>query len=451
MIVAFDMDASEKKQVLSSLKRFISELEKIGIDLAIYLEVWDRKLGKGIDDVLAGGGKTELVTGPQIWVTIQKFEKQLDQAQVPFIVLDEVEEKKVEFLIKPYLPKRKLSILEGDPGVGKSYVTASIAAAISKGGRAMGVQLNTSGKVLILNGEDDVADTIKPRLMKFSANLKNIIAQKNHFVLDDEGVETLEIYLRKYNPVLVIIDPIVSSLGGNVDMHRANEVRGRLSPLVKLAAIYDCSILIVRHLNKDSRGKSLYRGQGSIDFVAACRSAMLIGKDNQNKDIRALFHTKASTSKEGEPIAYTITDDGFEWLGKTDLKIHDVLASDMSQGSNSSALDEAKEFLEKLLSEKVMSAKEVQDYAADEGISKASLKRAKKELGVRSVKISIEGGKQGEGGWSWTLKPEKDSVVQEGQCTGTTIMPPLNPTTDHLDISAHIVDKSENPRWFNEI
>ncbi len=198
--------------------------------------------------------------------------------------LSDVQPEEVQWLWKPYLPIGKVTLLEGDPESGKSYLSLAIAAHVTKGHGlpAYGTQpagSRTPRNVLLLTGEDGTADTVLPRLLKVGGDstrvfqLRGIVQTK-----DDKDVELsitldavthIEEALKQFQPELVVVDPFQSFLGSHVDMHRANEIRPVLDGLGKLAAKYGCAIVLIRHLKKDTAGGANYRGLGSIDIYAA--------------------------------------------------------------------------------------------------------------------------------------------------------------------------------------
>ncbi|MDP2726169.1 MAG: AAA family ATPase, partial [Dehalococcoidia bacterium] len=206
----------------------------------------------------------------------------------PVVVrLDSVTPEQVEFLWHPYIPLGKLTILEGDPGLGKSWLALAIAAAISRGVKLPGATDPWGpADILLLSAEDGLADTITPRLDAMGADRGRITAITG--IATDKGergfslaehLDLLEEVLTQYRPIFVILDPLVSFLGAGVDMYRANEVRAILAPLASLAERCRAAILAIRHLTKSGRDKAIYRGQGNIDFVAAARSVILAGKE----------------------------------------------------------------------------------------------------------------------------------------------------------------------------
>lgn len=141
--------------------------------------------------------------------------------QSALVCLSDVKRENVNWLWCPFIPFSKVTIIEGDPGLGKSHITLTLAAAVSLGGILPTGENCEEGNVLLLSAEDGLADTIKPRLETFGANTDKIFAPRETFSLDDEGLLKLDALMQEIAPKLVIIDPIVAYLGGKVDMNKA--------------------------------------------------------------------------------------------------------------------------------------------------------------------------------------------------------------------------------------
>ena len=175
-------------------------------------------------------------------------ENQTETSKV--VCLADVEPEQVSFLWHPYIPQGKLTIIEGDPGVGKSWLTYALATATAAGSGPAGWANSDAGNILMLSVEDGLADTIRPRLDLMRANVKRIFALLGALVFDDAGLLQLEVAIIDYKPALVVIDPLVAYLGAKVDMHRANETRAVMARLAGIAERYGCAIVAVRHLTK---------------------------------------------------------------------------------------------------------------------------------------------------------------------------------------------------------
>ncbi len=324
------------------------------------------------------------------------------------VCLADVEPEPVKFLWKPYIPLGKVTLLDGDPGQGKSYLTASLAASLSKGEPLPEEMVRREPcKTLLLSAEDGLADTLRPRLDGLGANPRFVFAYPGPVDLSTEpGRETLAKLMERHRPALVVVDPIVCYLGVGVDMHRANEVRGVMAPLAALAAEYRCAVLAVRHLTKARAGRALHSGLGSVDFVAGARSVLLAGSSADDPPERALLHIKSNLAAPGPALSYAL-DGGFRWCGKSGLTETDLLKA-APETESAPARREAEEFLRAVLAAGPVPSKEVKLVATEEGISESALRRAKEALGV----VSQREGFGPSGRFLWTL-PEALEAVGE--------------------------------------
>lgn len=323
------------------------------------------------------------------------------------IYLDTIETQELTFLWYPYIPLGKLTLLEGDPGVGKSWIMLAVTTAISQGhGLPPNFGPNDIGYTLIASAEDGLADTIKPRLALMQAETSNICAIDGLFTLDDTGFEILEGYIKQVKPILVIIDPLVAYLSGEMDINKANQVRYATARLARSAEKYNLAMVAVRHLTKGSSVKPLYRGLGSIDFTASARSVLLSGHDPESPETRGIVHIKSNLSPKGDPIGFKITRErAFEWLTSSTLTADQILAAGKG---DTSALNVVKTFLMDALGGGEQLARDIYTEADNLGISKATLNRARLELKVVSYN-QAEPGKRGAGKWYMRL-PGDDKI-----------------------------------------
>jgi hypothetical protein len=219
---------------------------------------------------------------------------------------------------------------------------------------------------------------------------------------DDAGFALMENYIIEVKPTLFIIDPLVAYLGAGMDFHRANETRPVMARLAKLAETYQMAILPVRHLAKGGMNKAIYRGIGSIDFTAACRSVLLAGCDAENDQNLAIVHIKSNIAAKGASQGYQLRDDNFYWTGESSLTSTQILAGDDNSG-NRSEKDEAADFLRDELANGPVPAKDVYRNAEGAGISKRTLERAKKQIGIVTGRLREKGKPGGGGFWTWQL------------------------------------------------
>lgn len=359
--------------------------------------------------------------------------------RLPVLVrLADVEPEAVSWLWEPYVARRKLTLLEGDPGLGKTWMALFLAAIISKGGPWPGpgsaAETRHPENIIYMTAEDGLADTLRPRLDQAGADVTRVHALTG--TLDDDGVlqpltladnGVLRRALEQVTPALLVVDPIQGYMGAGVDMHRANEVRPVLARLAALAEEFNCAALCIRHLGKSAQDRAVYRGLGSIDFAAAARSILLAGADPKDPTgtRRALAQVKNSLGPIAPTLGYAITPEGFCWTGLSDLTAKDLLAPDPGPPKTSRA-EEAEAFLRDVLKDGPRPQKEIRAEAEDNGIKWHTLKRAKEQLEIESLKD----GKSGI--WSWKL-PQGDQASDEDQNSLNTqngLLAPLasNPT-----------------------
>ena len=229
----------------------------------------------------------------------------------------EVQSTDVRWLWYPFIAIGKITLLQGDPGDGKSTMMMNLIAELSTGGKTPdGCKIGAPQKVIYQCSEDGVSDTIKPRLERCGADCRKIafINEEvyNGLTLDDERIRQAII---EFRPRLVVIDPIQAYLGSDSDLQIAGRARKLMRRLGMWAAGYDCAIVLIGHLNKKEGSKGLYRSLGSIDVVAAARSVLQVERDTENPDIRIVHQIKNSLAPTAEDIRFSISaDKGFRWL-----------------------------------------------------------------------------------------------------------------------------------------
>ena len=304
-----------------------------------------------------------------------------------------IEATETEWLWYPYIPYGKVTIIQGDPGEGKTTLALNIAAALTRGKAVTGDTVDpVSGKelfpvpVLFQTAEDGLADTVKPRLVAADADCGYISGvDESHYPLTiTDG--RLEEALRLTSARLVILDPLQAYLGSDVDMHRANEIRPVMSYLANMAEQFGCAIVLIGHMNKNMGAKAAYRGLGSIDLTAAARSVLLVARDKSDPDRRIVMQIKSSLAREGKPVAFRLGENNaFTFEGECEADPENVLLGlGTSQPKQS---DLARDFLRAELGSGEMKAIQVLlDKAVKKGLSIDSLRIAKKELNVRSIK-----------------------------------------------------------------
>lgn len=307
----------------------------------------------------------------------------------------DIELQEVDWLWKPYFPLGKISFIAGDPGVGKSYITAYLASIISKGERFPFSNIKVpQGEVIIQNGEDGAGDTIKKRLTVFDANCEKvhiIELEKEHEMEEDlllTDIDELDNILNELKPKLVVFDPITAFIGKGVSTNSAVEVRRCLKPIGKLAEKYNCAIVFVIHRGKGTQGgNQLHRMLGSVDFGGIARSVVSIGISPKNKEEKLLMHTKHNLTEKGLTIAFKILDDdGIIWLGTREYLQDDEILNNDNMGIKSTARDVAKDFIIDYLEEKGKSKYEdMVSSASKYSISEKTLERARNDLKEENI------------------------------------------------------------------
>jgi len=317
--------------------------------------------------------------------------KMKDHKAIP---LQDIESEEVQYLWYPYIPIGKLTSIEGDPGVGKSWLTAAILSAVSIGHGLPDMIETDPTNSLLLSAEDGAADTIKPRLIKMGADCEKIFIIPDLFSLDEAGLIQLEKHIKEMKPRLVVIDPLVAYVGSKIDLNRSNQMRGFLTQLGGVAQRNSCAVVFIRHLTKGARDKGIYRGAGSIDITATCRSVLLIGMNQRNPKERGMVHIKSNLSAKGKPRGFELKDGVFDWC-ESDLNEFDILSPDSYTHSKS---DQATLFLKRSLADGPIPALQIIEEAKANNVSTTTLYRVKKELGVESKKTNVAGN------WEWALK-----------------------------------------------
>lgn len=323
--------------------------------------------------------------------------------------LSDVRPERIDWLWPARIPIGKLTILDGDPGLGKSTLSLDLAARVSCG-RPMPDEVvgRPPAGVVLLSAEDGLADTIRPRLDAAGADVSRVVALTAVYADGSDRLPTLPADLDRleaaivgHGAELVIIDVLMAYLAGEVNAHRDQDVRGALAPLAAMAEQTGAAIVVLRHLNKSTGGPAVYRGGGSIGIVGAARSALVVGRDPDDETRLVLAVTKANLAPVPPSLAYRIVDhDGagaIAWEGASSLTAAQLLSVPTSS-EDRSALDEAKAVLRDLLGAGAVPAKDVQRQARDAGISDATLRRAKDGLGVKSIRPDGFTGP-----WSWVL------------------------------------------------
>ena len=301
----------------------------------------------------------------------------------------------VRWLWYPFIAVGKITLLQGDPGDGKSTMMMNLIATVTTGGTLpTGVQLEKAEKVIYQCSEDGAADTIKPRLEKEGADCRKVAFVNEEIAggltLDDERIRKAII---EFRPRLVVIDPIQAYLSSDTDLQIAGRERRLMHHLGMWATAYDCAIVLIGHLNKKEGAKGLYRSLGSIDVVAASRSVLQVERNPENPCIRLVRQIKNSLGPDGAEIGFFITEeDGFQWLDSSDKQSDE--AQKYSADFKTKA-EKASFLIKKLLAEGDMPSKGIHETLKKAGISRRTIEETKKVLGIQSYRKMRR--------WYWTI------------------------------------------------
>ena len=293
--------------------------------------------------------------------------------------MSEVELQEINWLWYPYIARGKITMIQGDPGEGKTTLALRLAAACTTGQAFPGMTITEPVNVIYQTAEDRLGDTIKPRLMEAGADedrVLNIVEDTFSLTLLDERIEAAIV---QTGAKLMILDPVQGYVGEKVDMNRANEIRSVMKNVAAVAERTGCTIVLVGHLNKMQSANSAYRGLGSIDFRAAARSVLLVGRMKKEPNVRDIVHDKSSLAPEGKSIAFSLGDEnGFRWLdGYNDITADELLCGFNAETKTAAAEELIREVLsggEKIPCDTIFS------MAAAKGISRRTVNEAKKNI-----------------------------------------------------------------------
>lgn len=335
---------------------------------------------------------------------------ELKQRTGPISMADVVETK-ITYLWHPYIPFNRVTLLGGDPGAGKTFITAALAAALSRGDSLPGEEdgVREPMNTLMISAEDDPGDTLKPRLRNLRADMRRVFIEQSAIVLDSDGIKAISDMVDVTNAKLLVIDPIVAYFGSGKDMNRANDVRPIMQALKALADKKKIAIVVVRHNRKASpgspEGKKLYSGYGSIDFTAAVRSELAVERGKGDKNF--FYHIKMNSGPLGKGIKYYIEnmydDTGlFHWDGFLDIN---------AKGTGSIT----KKFRDELVAQQWLFdhlkdkpegdlAKNIIALAQMAGISQTKIEHMKRGIAT-SYRVNKE--------WLWKLDPNSKPVEHD--------------------------------------
>lgn len=324
--------------------------------------------------------------------------------ELKLIRMNEVEATEISWLWYPYIPFGKITVIQGDPGNGKTTAVLAIASAVTTGvllpeSKAILEPMN----VIFQTAEDGLGDTVKPRLVQSGADCGRVIVideSEKELSLSDLRIEQA---ITQTGARLFILDPLQAYLGADVDMHRANEIRPVLKRISAVAEKTDCAVVVIGHLNKGSN-KSQYRGLGSIDIQAAARSVLTVGRVKGQQYTRAIAQGKNNLAPEGQSIGFELDPQtGFRWLGTLPVTIDELLSGVMPE--RDTTYDRAVSFLKAELADGEKPAAFLFEKADSEGIQERTLRSAKRALAIPSWRREKR--------WFWGTLPAAEDKENE--------------------------------------
>jgi hypothetical protein len=364
-----------------------------------------------------------------------------DDDHLGSVLVADVQQTELRWLWQSRIPLGALTLLDGDPGLGKSLVTLDLIARVTTGREMPDGTPGVDGGALLLSAEDDLGATIRPRLVAARADLGRVRAVQSVRVWDAEAGRVVERFvslpgdihllataMEQVGAKLVVIDPLMAYLNPRVNSWRDQDVRTTLAPLARLAQEQNVAVVILRHLTKGSGGNALYRGGGSIGIIGAARSGLLIAKHPDNPEHeRVLASSKSNLGPPVQSLRYRLQpgdgqDVHVEWLGPCDFSATALLATEQDT-RKPSAIDEATTFLADYLSEGPQPQMQVLRAARGVGISETTLNRARVRLGAKPRHVGFHA----DAHWVWELPPQqtdepskKVTIAQEGHPTIVT-------------------------------
>ena len=346
----------------------------------------DQELTKEVFLALKRGWKTE-----RSYTTTTEHGKVTPKAvhSLDMLSINDVEEKTPEWLISGYIPRHQITVMAGDGGAGKTTAWCDIAGSVSSGRpcfleRAIpeDFAVREPGKVLFFSSEDSPEYTLKSRLIKAGANLKNIFTislKDERFAEIKFNSDLLEQLIAYHKPDLVIFDPIQSFIPPDIQMGQRNAMRSCLNPLIGLGEKYGTTFLVIVHANKQSGVYGRKRIADSADIWDIARSVMMIG-NTAEQGIRYISHEKSNYGMTSDSVLFSINDGKIETKGYTTKKDREFVSESVYNVKQAPAKEAAKEFIIETLKEGRKEASELNELAQILGISKSAMREAKSDL-----------------------------------------------------------------------
>ena len=312
----------------------------------------------------------------------------LIRAPLELYTAADVEPKEVAWLWYPYIPFGKVTLIQGDPGDGKSTFALNLAAILTRGDTLPFTEVSHEPmRVIYLNAEDDADDTVVPRFIKANG-------VRSHLIFISEKKQRLDFSDDRIREAIVstgarvcILDPLASYLGADVSMNLANEVRPRFEALIDVAKETGCAIIVIAHMNKMEGLNAKYRNSGSIDIVAAVRSALVIGQSGDEPSHRVLAHSKSNLAPTGDSILFSVSDGVVEFIDTIDITADQLVGAYGANKAKETKQAVARRELQDMLSEGQLPQKEIMARMSELGISQRTCEMAKATLPIESVRV----------------------------------------------------------------
>lgn len=333
------------------------------------------------------------------------------------VALSDVISQQVSWLWAGRIPFGKITLIDGDPGQGKTTMITDLAARLSRGACMPGESDPIEpGSALLISVEDGAGDTLRPRAEAAEASLDRVFILLGVPERRDDGTSTerpfslpqdiyfLQQLVQEKAIRLVVIDPLMAVLTAEINSYRDQDVRRALTPLAHMAETTGAAVVVLRHLSKARGLSAMHRGGGSVGIIGAARSALLVARDPDDPERRVVASIKSNLGPEPDALTFKLCSvpgsaPWVEWGGRS-THTADALVSQTLPEGGVSALDEAVEFLRELLADGPIAATAVKNEAKEAGISEITLNRAKSRLGIKPEKV---GNLRGPSHWQWAL------------------------------------------------
>jgi hypothetical protein len=337
----------------------------------------------------------------------------------------EIPDETIAWLHRGYIPLGTLTVLDGDPGLGKSSVALDYAARVSRGAAmpdGSASDLDGPATAVVMSCEDNVGATLKQRLRAAGADLRRVAhlyGRRDRYgaiqLLALDQVPALEAVVRQYRARLLIVDPLMAYLPARVDSHRDQDIRKVLARLTALGEATRCAVLCIRHLNKGAGADrkspvaAIYRGAASIGITGTARSSLLIGRDPDNPTQRVMASIKCNLEEPPPALGFALervevapghTVIRVAWQGATAHQADDLVTAPAEEYRHQ-AREVARDFLREQLAPGPARTKQVTQAAVELGIAPSTLHIVKRELGI----VSRKHGVGDDGYWMWELPP----------------------------------------------